>query len=148
MSTKYYFISNVWYQRNQVHEPISIIVNEGFSKLHYTHHNVYIYRVVQKKGYESVLRKSVKRNSKILLTESFYTYTHIFKLIIFWQFLTYYTWNLKIKHIYVYIRVCQILGQIKFEEEYSVIRCRDPTFNIKSWKKNILSSLFLSPTAV
>ena len=30
------------------------------------------------------------------------------------------------------IRVGQILGQIKFEEEYSVIRCRDPTFNIKS----------------
>ena len=30
------------------------------------------------------------------------------------------------------IRVRQILGQIKFEEEYSVIRCRDPTFNIKS----------------
>ena len=29
-------------------------------------------------------------------------------------------------------RVGQILGQIKFEEEYSVIRCRDPTFNIKS----------------
>jgi len=30
------------------------------------------------------------------------------------------------------IRVCQILGQIKFEEEHSATRCRDPTFNIKS----------------
>ena len=35
----------------------------------------------------------------------------------------------------MHIRVGQILGQMKFEEEYSLIRCRDPTFNIKSFKK-------------
>ena len=40
--------------------------------------------------------------------------------------------NIHFVSISMSTRVCQISGQIKFEEEYSVIRCRDPTFNIKS----------------